>query len=128
MACFGYLRKKKKSSSPKRNTTPGEAAASVPASTGSISPCKSAVSASPRRGIPDLYQEKAHNLRVFELDELSSATNEFNRMLKIGQGGFGSVYKGFIKPPDGKGERMAVAIKKLNQKGLQVLLLSDCQF
>ncbi|CAL9168096.1 unnamed protein product [Musa hybrid cultivar] len=119
MACFGYLRKKKKSSSPKRNTTPGEAAVSVPASTGSISPCKSAVSASPRRGIPDLYQEKAHNLRVFELDELSSATNEFNRMLKIGQGGFGSVYKGFIKPPDGKGERMAVAIKKLNQKGLQ---------
>ncbi|RWW25980.1 hypothetical protein BHE74_00029989 [Ensete ventricosum] len=121
MACFGYLSKKKKSPSLKRDTTPGEAAASVPASTGSIRPCKSAVSASPRRGIPDLYQEKAHNLRVFELDELRTATNEFNRMLKIGQGGFGSVYKGFIKPPDGKGERMAVAIKKLNQKGLQVI-------
>ncbi|WOK92892.1 putative receptor-like protein kinase [Canna indica] len=109
MACFGYLKKRKK----------GEAKRNALVSAGSMSPCKSTASASPRRGIPDLYQEKAHNLRVFELDELRNATNEFNRMLKIGQGGFGSVYKGIIKPSDGKGDRMAVAIKKLNPKGLQ---------
>ncbi|XP_042380054.1 probable serine/threonine-protein kinase PBL19 [Zingiber officinale] len=107
MACFGYATKTKKKKK-------GEAA-----SAGNMSPCKSTASASPRRGIPDLYQEKAHNLRVFGLEELRIATSGFNRMLKIGQGGFGSVYKGFIKPPDGNGDRMAIAIKKLNPKGLQ---------
>lgn len=67
-----------------------------------------------------MYEERAHNLRVFELNELRNATNDFNRMLKIGEGGFGSVYKGFVKPADGKGDKITVAVKRLNQKGLQV--------
>lgn len=72
------------------------------------------------RSIPELYKEKEHNLRVFSYEELREATNGFNRLLKIGEGGFGSVYKGTILPSNGQGDRFAVAIKKLNKHGLQV--------
>lgn len=72
------------------------------------------------RSIPELYKEKEHHLRVFTMQELREATNDFNRMLKIGEGGFGSVYKGRIRPPDGSGEPLVVAIKKLNNHGVQV--------
>ncbi|PPD67585.1 hypothetical protein GOBAR_DD35538 [Gossypium barbadense] len=71
------------------------------------------------RSIPELYKEKEHNLRVFSLDELRDATNCFNRKLKIGEGGFGSVYKGTIKPLSGRGDPIVVAVKKLNAHGLQ---------
>ncbi|KAF5731586.1 receptor-like protein kinase [Tripterygium wilfordii] len=40
-------------------------------------------------------------------------------MLILGEGGFGSVYKGTIKPADGKGDLITVAIKKLNRESLQ---------
>lgn len=72
------------------------------------------------RSIPELYKEKEHHLRVFDMQELREATNGFNRMLKIGEGGFGSVYKGTIRPLDGRGEPLVVAVKKLNNHGLQV--------
>lgn len=80
---------------------------------------KSAGSVSSPRSIPEMYREKQHNLRVFSLSELRTATNNFNRLLKIGEGGFGSVYKGTIRPPDGSGDPIVVAIKRLNQHGLQ---------
>ncbi|KAH7525315.1 hypothetical protein FEM48_Zijuj06G0211800 [Ziziphus jujuba var. spinosa] len=80
---------------------------------------KSSCSANSPRGIPELYEEKAHNLRVFTFAELRNATHNFSRLLKIGEGGFGSVYKGSIKPADGNGEQVVVAIKKLNKDGLQ---------
>ncbi|KAH7576160.1 hypothetical protein JRO89_XS01G0004900 [Xanthoceras sorbifolium] len=80
---------------------------------------KSSCSATSPRGIPELYEEKAHNLRVFTFSELRQATTDFNRLLKIGEGGFGNVYKGSIKPADGKGDPIFVAIKKLNRDGLQ---------
>ncbi|WJX89268.1 putative serine/threonine-protein kinase pbl19 [Trifolium repens] len=79
-------------------------------STGSIS--------SPR-SVKDLYREKEHTFRVFSLQELRDATNGFNRMLKIGEGGFGSVYKGSILPPNGQGDPIIVAIKRLNTRGFQ---------
>ncbi|RWW39791.1 hypothetical protein BHE74_00054842 [Ensete ventricosum] len=81
---------------------------------------KSSGSVSSQKSIPELYEERAHNLRVFELKELRNATNDFSRLLKIGEGGFGSVYKGIVKPPDRKGDGTTVAIKKLNPQGLQV--------
>ncbi|WCJ20753.1 Protein kinase superfamily protein [Euphorbia peplus] len=71
------------------------------------------------RSITELYQEKQQNLRVFTFQELREATHSFSRLLKIGEGGFGSVYKGSIKPPDGQGDSVVVAIKKLNKHGLQ---------
>ncbi|KAH6824053.1 Protein kinase superfamily protein [Perilla frutescens var. hirtella] len=80
---------------------------------------KSSCSATSPRSIPELYEEKAQNLRVFTFSELKQATNNFSRLLKIGEGGFGSVYKGGIKPVEGKGDPIVVAIKKLNRDGYQ---------
>ncbi|XP_075474026.1 putative serine/threonine-protein kinase PBL19 isoform X1 [Primulina tabacum] len=80
---------------------------------------KSSCSAPSPRSIPELYEEKAQNLRVFKFPELKQATNNFDRLLKIGEGGFGCVYKASIKPADGDGDPFVVAIKKLNKDGYQ---------
>ncbi|KAL8495728.1 hypothetical protein ACS0TY_019738 [Phlomoides rotata] len=80
--------------------------------------CKSS-SPSLVRTIPEIYEQKAHNLRVFTFSELRKATNDFNRLLKIGEGGFGCVYKGTVNPVDGNGDPLVVAIKKLNRDGNQ---------
>ncbi|OIW17628.1 hypothetical protein TanjilG_28978 [Lupinus angustifolius] len=71
------------------------------------------------RGIPELYEEKARNLRAFSFTELKHATNDFSRLLKIGEGGFGSVYKGSIKHVEGNGDPVLVAIKRLNKDASQ---------
>ncbi|KAG2261808.1 hypothetical protein Bca4012_013517 [Brassica carinata] len=72
------------------------------------------------RSIRDLYTERDNNLRVFTYEELSEATCGFSRKLKIGEGGFGSVYKGKIPiTGDSDSPPLVVAIKKLNQQGLQ---------
>ncbi|XP_004516992.1 probable serine/threonine-protein kinase PBL19 isoform X1 [Cicer arietinum] len=76
-------------------------------------------SASSPKGIPKLYEEKGHNLRVFSFSELKRATSDFSRLLKIGEGGFGSVFKGSIKPVGGNGDPILVAIKRLNKDALQ---------
>ncbi|KAL5551268.1 hypothetical protein UlMin_001444 [Ulmus minor] len=80
---------------------------------------KSSNSLSSRRSIPELYKEKEHNLRAFTFEELRKATNGFSRLMLIGEGGFGSVYKGTIRPANGQGNPTVVAIKKINQHGLQ---------
>ncbi|KAG8382456.1 hypothetical protein BUALT_Bualt05G0079100 [Buddleja alternifolia] len=82
--------------------------------------CKSTGSMpSPRRSIPEMYREKGqHHLREFSLSQLREATNNFNRLLKIGEGGFGSVYKGSINIQHSQHPTI-VAIKKLNTQGLQ---------
>ncbi|KAI3441928.1 Protein kinase domain-containing protein, partial [Psidium guajava] len=118
MKCFSFKNKSKCKdkalSAPECRTErePGSSAANR--STKSLSSLPS-----PRRSITELYKEKQHTLRVFTYEELRQATNGFNRMLKIGEGGFGSVYKGTVNPPNGKGRPLVVAIKKLNQNGLQ---------
>ncbi|KAH7850420.1 hypothetical protein Vadar_032625 [Vaccinium darrowii] len=53
------------------------------------------------------------------LEIILEATNGFSRLLKIGEGGFGSVYKGSISPADGNGDPIVVAIKMLNRNGFQ---------
>lgn len=58
-------------------------------------------------------------MRKFSFTALRNATNNFNRLLKIGEGGFGSVYKGSIRLPDGQGDPLVVAIKKLNRNSMQ---------
>ncbi|XP_019453507.1 PREDICTED: probable serine/threonine-protein kinase PBL19 isoform X1 [Lupinus angustifolius] len=114
MSCFSYFkhktRKLRQRSAPELNDQEKSLYSGVDRSSGST--------ASPR-GIPELYEEKAHNLRVFSYLELRHATNDFSRLFKIGEGGFGSVYKGTIKPVGGKGDPILVAIKRLNQDGLQ---------
>ncbi|KAK4488569.1 hypothetical protein RD792_004335 [Penstemon davidsonii] len=80
---------------------------------------KSSCSATSPRSMPELYEQKAQNLRVFTYSELRQATNNFSRLLKVGEGGFGCVYKGSIKPLEGKGDNLIVAIKKLNKDGFQ---------
>ncbi|KAL6565830.1 hypothetical protein OROHE_004885 [Orobanche hederae] len=85
---------------------------------------KSSCSVTSRRSIPELYEEKSQKLRVFTFSELRQATNNFSRLLKIGEGGFGCVYKGTIKAAaavGGRGETdpSLVAVKKLNRDGYQ---------
>lgn len=115
MKCF-YLFKEK--SKDKKSKSAPELREQTPRNVPENRVSRSANSAS-SSSIPELYKEKKHNLRVFTLDELREATNNFNRMLKIGEGGFGSVYKGTIRPPNGKGNPTVVAIKKLNKYGMQ---------
>ncbi|KAF7823641.1 serine/threonine-protein kinase PCRK1-like isoform X1 [Senna tora] len=59
-----------------------------------------------------LSLRRANDLRVFSFSELKLATRGFNRALLIGEGGFGSVYKGVLRLPN-------VAIKQLNRNGHQ---------
>lgn len=118
MKCFYYFkdkpRRKERRSAPELKQGIGSD------TTSADRVAKSSCSATSPRSIPELYEEKAHNLRVFSFSELRTATHDFSRLLKIGEGGFGCVYKGSIKPPDGEGDRITVAIKKLNSDSLQV--------
>ncbi|KAF9614513.1 hypothetical protein IFM89_018952 [Coptis chinensis] len=80
---------------------------------------KSSASGASPRSIRELYEEKAQHLRVFSFAELRNATNGFNKLLKIGEGGFGSVYKGSVMTLGGQGDRIVIAVKKLNNSGWQ---------
>ncbi|TYJ10314.1 hypothetical protein E1A91_A11G199700v1, partial [Gossypium mustelinum] len=75
---------------------------------------KSLSSESFPRSIP-----KAHNLRVFSFSELRRASRDFDPLLAIDSSSFADVYKGTIKPADGKGEPLVVAIKKLHKDSVQ---------
>lgn len=86
---------------------------------------KSSSSLPSPRSIPELYKEKEQNLIAFSFQELRDSTNGFSRLQKVGEGGFGSVYKGTIKPKNGNGSPISVAIKKLNPHSLQVPFLSS---
>ncbi|XP_068636285.1 probable serine/threonine-protein kinase PBL19 isoform X2 [Aristolochia californica] len=126
MKCFYYFRERSRSQQQKsapvlRDEQKSDLSATDSSSTkrGSKSSSSAVSEATSHRSIPSLYEEKAHNLRVFSFSELRNATNDFSRLLKIGEGGFGSVYKGFVKPVGGQGDRTVVAIKKLNASGLQ---------
>ncbi|KAG5538857.1 hypothetical protein RHGRI_019408 [Rhododendron griersonianum] len=60
--------------------------------------------------------------RLFSLDEVLTATNNFDDTLVIGNGGFGKVYRGLISYLEwGTGElrTMAAAIKRLNAESKQ---------
>jgi len=109
MKCFFF--KEKCKSAPELHKKKNPAVNRAANSTGSLSSPKS---------VKDLYREKEHSFRVFTFQELRDATQGFNRTLKLGEGGFGSVYKGSIRPSDGQGDQFPVAIKRLNTRGFQV--------
>ncbi|XP_050279677.1 receptor-like protein kinase FERONIA isoform X1 [Quercus robur] len=52
--------------------------------------------------------------RYFSLDEIKTATNNFNEDLIVGVGGFGNVYKGLIEQGN-----IVVAIKRMKQESRQ---------
>ena len=88
------------------------------------SKASSSSASTPTRSIQELSEERgAARLRVFGLEELGSATNGFSRALKIGEGGFGSVYRAFFR--SAAGGRVVLAVKRLNQRSLQVRKLVD---
>ncbi|XAR51043.1 Non-specific serine/threonine protein kinase [Bertholletia excelsa] len=63
--------------------------------------------------------ETPSNLRVFTFTELKMATKNFNHMAKLGEGGFGCVYKGVIKSSEDPQQSIEVAVKQLGRRGLQ---------
>lgn len=124
MKCFPYLKEKirsKQQRSAPISKTQNHSSTSNVSTSGRVTQSSSSTISS--RGMPELFEEKAQNLRIFSFSELRRATNDFSRLLKIGEGGFGTVYKGTIKPVDGRGDRIVVAIKKLNKDGFQVGLV-----
>lgn len=70
---------------------------------------------SPRNWVPEVDEEFSgiHNVKLYSYKELSIATDDFSPINKIGEGGFGSVYKGRLK--DGK----IAAIKVLSAESRQ---------
>ncbi|KAG4951936.1 hypothetical protein JHK85_045803 [Glycine max] len=72
---------------------------------------------------PDGLIPKWPNLKVFDFEELKSATNNFRHDTLLGLGGFGRVYKGWLDEdtlaPTKAGSGMVVAIKWLNPESTQ---------
>ncbi|MFS7996533.1 putative transferase [Helianthus anomalus] len=56
-------------------------------------------------------EKKPTNLRVFTVAELKLATKNFCKSSKIGEGGFGRVYKGVVKSLEYPGCEIQVAVK-----------------
>ncbi|KAK6943646.1 Protein kinase domain [Dillenia turbinata] len=89
-------------------------------STSSSKSSTASVPATPRSEC-DILQSA--NLKRFSFGELRTATRNFRPDSVLGEGGFGSVFKGWIdvqsltaaKP----GAGMVIAVKRLNQEGLQ---------
>ncbi|TVU37048.1 hypothetical protein EJB05_19015 [Eragrostis curvula] len=63
------------------------------------------------------------NVRSFSFNELKTSTRNFRPDSVLGEGGFGSVFKGWIDEntfaPARPGTGMVIAVKKLNQEGFQ---------
>ncbi|KAL5561837.1 hypothetical protein UlMin_031584 [Ulmus minor] len=66
---------------------------------------------------------QSSNMKFFSLNELKNATRNFRPDSMVGEGGFGSVFKGWIDEHSLKaakpGTGMVIAVKRLNQEGLQ---------
>lgn len=65
-----------------------------------------------------LSQRRANHLVLFSFSDLKTATRGFNRALLIGEGGFGSVYRGTLNHHSHRSQ-IDVAIKQLNRNGHQ---------
>ncbi|CAI9780173.1 unnamed protein product [Fraxinus pennsylvanica] len=66
-----------------------------------------------------ILSDRSSNLRAFTFSELKQATKNFNRSTKLGEGGFGCVFKGVVKISEDPANKLDVAIKQLGRRGLQ---------
>ncbi|KAG8376573.1 hypothetical protein BUALT_Bualt09G0077500 [Buddleja alternifolia] len=73
-----------------------------------------------RNQFPSL-SERPSNLNVFTFSELKQVTKNFSRTAKLGEGGFGCVYKGVMKSSDDPSKKIDVAVKQLGRRGLQII-------
>ncbi|CAK9879813.1 unnamed protein product, partial [Sphagnum jensenii] len=79
----------------------------------------------PGSGTPRVSDEirQGGNLRIFSYLDLKSATRNFRPDSLLGEGGFGSVYKGWVDETGTAAARagtgITVAVKQLNHEGLQ---------
>ncbi|XP_076906153.1 putative serine/threonine-protein kinase PBL19 [Bidens hawaiensis] len=121
MKCFSIFHSKKCSPeakdnnntnniNPSRNRKPPKPEPGlVKKSTGSIHP----------RRTPEVFNNKENNLKKFSFSELRDATVNFNKLLKIGEGGFGIVYKARIRLCESQTDPIVVAIKRLKRQSMQ---------
>ncbi|KAJ6989711.1 L-type lectin-domain containing receptor kinase IX.1-like [Populus alba x Populus x berolinensis] len=58
--------------------------------------------------------ERGAGPRRFSYDDLVSATNNFSDLRKLGEGGFGAVYRGYLNDMD-----MEIAVKKISRSSRQ---------
>ncbi|XP_057477137.1 serine/threonine-protein kinase PCRK1-like [Actinidia eriantha] len=63
--------------------------------------------------------QRPSNLREFTFVELKAATKNFSRSLMVGEGGFGSVYRGVIRDTEDSNKKIDIAVKQLSRRGLQ---------
>jgi serine/threonine protein kinase len=72
------------------------------------------------RAVEDLRQDSGSNVLVFTLFELEIITKSFRSDYILGEGGFGTVYKGYIDENVRAGLKpLPVAVKVLNKNGFQ---------
>lgn len=72
--------------------------------------------------------KRPSNLKVFTLLELKQITRNFSNSAKLGEGGFGCVFKGVIKSSEDPARKIDVAIKQLGKQGQQVQSLTHSPF
>eukprot|EP00258_Populus_trichocarpa_P032751 XP_024448770.1 G-type lectin S-receptor-like serine/threonine-protein kinase At1g67520 [Populus trichocarpa] len=73
----------------------------------------------------DIYElendgNKGHNLKVYSAATIMASTSNFASENKLGQGGFGPVYKG--KLPEGREIAVEIAVKRLSRSSGQGLV------
>lgn len=68
----------------------------------------------------DLAQSFGSELHAFQLSELRGITHDFSSNFLLGEGGFGTVHKGYVDENLRQGlKAQAVAVKLLDIEGLQ---------
>ena len=75
--------------------------------------------------VSDDSKELNLQTRTFTLKQIKAATNDFDPTYKIGEGGFGSVFRGTIRSTDDPHKKIDIAVKQLSRRGLQVYAISE---
>lgn len=118
MRCFQFLGGEKDEDKTAKNSDNSFASAFTRSEFDSQNVSDTSSESRGRNQYPNMY-ERPNNLRVFTVAELKAATKNFNHCAKLGEGGFGCVYKGAIKNADDPDKKMDVAIKQLGRRGFQ---------